>query len=520
MVATLIVPALAAAFTSATGILIPYGAFQALTVVGSLALVGGTVALASAAARAQRPSGAGAGSQPNQVNSPEVRGSIKQDTPGQKILIGEQRVGGAVYFYEVKPPYLYLGLVHSVLPITSVQKVFVGETELTFGGIDDGVISAPFPVAGQPAYNARLQVCVQFGSSLAQGVNPIIAADFPEKGPNCRLPGIANSVWRFDYGANFDEFQALWGQVQIPNVQIVARGCPLPDPREPTHQLDFDPRDPASLYAAMATWKYSDNASLAAAFYALMPFGLAAGPAAIDWESVKAAAAFDGEMVPLKAGGAQRRHTVDGVISLDGKPLTDIEGMQLANGGFMSVRRGKIHVSSSQPRDPVITLCDSDIIAGFTYRDRAPKRELVNTPRAVFVAPDANYSEAETRWPAQSAIDAMVAADGEIYEQTLRLGFVLTHQRVQRRLKTFLSEQRLGRALNVVCGLRLLGAVEGEVVRVSLAEFPAADGLYQVESWSLTEDFSGLVLALTEYDSGAARDWNAQIDELPFVPVI
>lgn len=455
------------------------------------------------------------------ANSPEVRSSIKQDIPAHRFWIGEMRGGGAFFFYEKSPPFCYVGLIHSVLPITSVEKVFIGQNELTFASIPDGEIISPLPIAGQPAYNNRLEVCFQFGGSLDQPVNPLIARDFPSKGENYRHPGCAVSVWKYHYGADYDEYQSLWGNTQIPDAQIIARGCPIPDPREPTHRLDFDPRDLTSLYAAMATWRWNNNAALVQAFHGMMPFGLNAGPAAVysgRYASLlKSSIAFDDEPIALKGTmETQKRHTIDGIISADERPLDTMEAMLPANGGFVSARAGGVRIQSSQPLDPVRTIGDADIVGGFKYRDAQPKRSLINTPHVRFIASENAYLDAETQWPSQTDIDAQVEEDGEVFEQTLTLAYTTTHQRAQRRLKAFTQESRLGKALQIDVSLRLLGLTEGDCVRVDLSHYPAPNGLYTVDSWNITEGFKSITLSLVEFDPTIPRNWVPDTDEQEF----
>jgi hypothetical protein len=431
------------------------------------------------------------------------------------------RGGGVFFFLEKKPPFLYVGLIHSVLPLTSIESVFIGQTEIIFGSFPDGQIISPLPMAGFPAYNSRLEVCFQFGKSLSQPINPLLARDFPGLGANFRQPGCAVSVWKYHYGNDYDEYQALWGNTQIPDAQIVARGCPIPDPREPTHQLDFDPRDLPSLYAAMGTWRWNNNASMVQAFHAMMPFGLNAGPQAVyrgrNADLLKSSIIFDDEQVPLKGTTeTQARHTIDGIVSADERPLDTMEAMLPANGGFVSARAGSVRVQSSLPLEPVRTITDADIVGGFKYRDAQPKRSLINTPHVRFIASENSFLDAETQWPSQDEIDAQVEEDGEVLEQTLTLAYTTTHQRAQRRLKAFALESRLGKALQIDVSLRLLGLTEGDCVRVDLQHYPAPNGLYTLDSWNITESFQSVTLSLVEFDPTIPRNWVPDIDEQEF----
>lgn len=425
-----------------------------------------------------------------------------------------------MFLYEVKPPYLYVGFLYSPILISEFLRLYSGERILTFDGIPHNEIIAPLPVTDLVDYPNRLTLCVQKGT-LDQGINPIIAADFPEFGEHFMVPGVANAVFKCHYGDDSDEFLALWGNVQIPNFQWVGRGVPLADPRIPGCRLDFDPRDPEDLFNALATWPYSDNAALAQNFWAMMPFGLNATPARTlggdtSREVLKASADFDDELVPLKDGGYQKRHVVSGIASLSDKPNVVMEALQTANRGYASQRAGEFIVYSSQPLEPVMTITDSMLVGGFEFRNIKPKKELVNVARCKFVAPDREYQDAEG--PVLRR-DDLVSSDGETFEQSVRLSFTPTHQRAQRLLKGFVSEARLGKFLNLRLSMKAYGLREGMVVRrfSETGRYTVQDGLYTIEEWQMSEDRSSVSFALAEYDPAISRDWNTDADEQPFV---
>lgn len=454
-----------------------------------------------------------AGDSPAAINTPEVRSSIRQATPAQRIAFGETRIGGAFWFYEVDPPYLYIGLLHSAKQITTYKTLYIGENAITLD-VNDQPLNSPYLSSGG---TPRLTVKTQAGT-IDQPANPLIVSDFaslisgsPESG--FRLPGIANSVFKFDYGADGDEFLALWGNVQIPDAQWVVQGAPVPDPRQQTHTLSFDPYDVDATAAAETTWAYSNNAALIQAYWAMSPFGLNAGPDNIDWDAVAAAADFDDDTVGLADGTSQKRHTIDGVVKLDEKPSTVMEAMLTANRGFVIQKSGKFEISSSQVRSAIATIREINLIGGFEFRNQKPKRDLTNVVRCRFVAPDRAYQEADG--PIRKRTD-LIASDGETLDQTIRLPFTSTHQRAQRISKAFLDESRLGKALTVRTDLSLLGVDPGDIVRVSFDTYTPANGLYSVESWGLAPDMASLQLTLSEYDPTIAIDWIASRDEQAF----
>jgi hypothetical protein len=467
----------------------------------------------AALARTLSDKSGGSGNGASPINAPEARGNVKQSTPAQRILIGETRAGGAVFFYEVKPPYLYLGIVYCALPISDFRSLYVNEHNLTFNGLADNEIVSPLGQEDLPNYPGRLQVCVQRGS-LDQGVNAIIAADFPELGSLFQLPGLPCAVFKCDYGDDYDEYVSLWGNVQIPDFQWVVRGVQMPDPRKPSHRLSFDPSDAIDLHNAIKTWSYSDNAALSQNYWAAMPFGLGAGPERIEW--VKESLDFDDESVPLKDGGAQRRYVVSAVLSLTDKPNTVMDSIFTANRGFASQRRGKIAIYSSQPIKPVMTITDAMLQGAMEFRRLKPKKELVNIASCTFVAPDREYQDAEG--PTYRR-DDFIEADGEEFSQNVRLSCTPTHQRAQRLLKGFVIEARLNKFLNINTSMKAYGLREGMVVQrySETGRYTKQNGLYSVEQWALADNRTSMSLSLAEYDPVNPNKWNAQTDEQPFV---
>jgi len=447
---------------------------------------------------------------PAGVNAPEVRGNVKNATPSQRIIIGQVRSGGAMFLYEVIPPYLYIGFLYSSLPVSEFGALYIGEKKVSFSSLPDNTPVSPLAVDGQPDYPNRLTVCVQRGS-LNQGVNALVTSDLSAvltaagvDPAYFETPGVPSAVFKCHYGADADEFLALWGNVQIPNFQWVIKGVPLHDPRIPGHRLSFDMTDPEDFYQAISTWSYSATAALAQAFWAMMPFGLKAGPTRVDQDTLKESAAFDEEAVPLADGGSEKRHIVSCVATLADKPNVVMDALFTANRGFPSQRAGKFHVYSSQPRDPVITITDGMLVGGFEFRRLKPKRDLVNIGRCRYVSPDDEWQDAEG--PTDKRL-GLIESDGEEFEQSVRLSCTPGEERAFRLLAGFVDEVRLDRYLTCRVTMRAYGLREGDIIRrySETGRYSHQDGLYQVEEWQLATDRSSVALSLSEYDPTIAR---------------
>lgn len=440
------------------------------------------------------------------VNSPEVRGNVRQSVPPQRVVYGACRVGGALFYLnDTTPPYLYVGVLLSSRQITSIQQAFVGNRPVEFDGAGAALTED---------YVNRFWVSFRDGDP-DQTLDPLLLADFPSTPSTFRQRGHATAVMKFHFGADSEEFLKIWGNVQIPNVLFDVLGAPVYDPRDPTQVMWENPTDIAEVNAAMATWKYSNNASLVQADYLIQPYGARQHPSVIRWDKVAESANYDDELVGLKDGTFQKRHTIDGVILKNQARDQVMQGMLTANRGFIAQSRGMVWPTSSKPQDPVKTIHDGALVGGFNFRASAPKAALNNKVRVRFVAPDREFNLADGPILARSDYET---SDGELLEQTLQLSFTSTHQRAQRLAKAFMENARLGRSLT--CSIRLrdgMGLEAGNCVRVDSNLYPQMNGLYQVSQAGFSDETSTVALSLIEYDPTINGRWDADEDEQDFV---
>lgn len=476
------------------------------TVVGTIAtsplLVAGisfgAQALASALSRPTLPS-------QGAVNAPEIKGSIRQPVPVQRVVYGTQRIGGSVFFMEVDPPYLYLGLLLSARKITRFGEVTIGETVATF---DESLLSTTAAVAGaatnSPFYDGSAYLWRSFRDGSAdQAIDTILAADFTSLASTFRQRGIATAVLKFHYGDDADHHLALWGNVQVPTVLIEVDGAPVYDPRDLNQS-----RDDAD------TWQFSSNAALIQADFLRASYGGRVPADRIDYDQVGIAADYDDELVGLKGGGFAKRHTIDGVVTKDQRPADVVAAMLTANRGFLVQQSGKVWMVSSGPRTAVAAIDDSALAGGFQFRAAQPKNKLLNRVRVRFVAPDRSYELADGPVLERSDLETI---DGELLDASLDLPFTLTHQRAQRLGAGFLAESRIGKALSCQVPVRrFLGLKAGDVLTVQSDLYPQMDGSYQVDRLAYADNFATLALELAEYDGTIDAAWTPSSDEQDF----
>ncbi len=467
-----------------------------------------SVGVSLAASLLQPQSGTGA-IDPNLSNINAVRGAQiteRQPIPYKRVIVGSAYVGGAMFFEQVKPPYLYIGILVNHGEIAGIDNVFIGTNELQFTTLLPNTILTPIAVTGQPSYPTRLQCSFRYGAD-DQAIDPIIDADFASMDAQFRQRGIATAVFRYHYGADQAEFVELWGQTARPNSFMVARGVVVYDPRDPTQDLDDE-----------TTWQWSNNATLIQAWYLTRPFGGRIPTDKIRWDKIAESADYDDEVIATNDGDTIARHTIDGVIMLNQRPYEVMQKLLTANRGMVLEAAGQVWIQSSKPRDPVGTIHDRIIAGGIKYQSAKAKSDLVNKLQVRFVSPDQDYQIVDG--PILSRTD-LQADDQEVLPATLTLDFTQDHRRAQRLQKAFLDSSRLGRTIQCSVDLSLMAVAAdeliGAVLTVDSELFSMANGDYMVTSVGFADDCTTLSLALTEYDSTIETSWTPSEDEQEFV---
>lgn len=441
-----------------------------------------------------------------------VQVTERQPLPFKRAIVGSAFVGGALFFEQVKPPYLTMGTLVNYGLISGVDKIFIGTNGIFFsGGIVPNTVLTPTAVSGQPDYPNRLRVCVRLGAAT-QAVDPLILARYPSVGSEFRQRGIATFVAEYHFGgtdnsaASQAAFLALWGQNARPNAYIVARGVPVYDPRDPTQSLTDE-----------STWRYSNNATLIQTWYLTRSWGGRIPTAKIRWDKIAESANYDDEVMACADGTKIKRHTIDGVITLNQRPFEVMQKLLASNRGRVLESAGQVWVASSQPKVAIATIHDAILASGIKYQSAKAKRDLVNKLQVRLVAPDQDYQLADG--PILNRTD-LQAIDGEVLPATLALEYTQDHRRAQRLQKAFLESARLGRTITCTVDTRLLAIVPDEIIdsvfTFNCPIFSVANGTYLCTAVGFSDDCTTLSLALTEYDPTIETDWNASVDEQPF----
>lgn len=410
-----------------------------------------------------------------------------------QTVYGRVYKSGPVFFEAVKPPHYYVGVILASHRIDGIEKFYINGREIT---VDDAgnVTSAPFYRNGI----SRARISVRLGLD-DQAVDPLILADFPSVGAEFRQRGHATLVLRADYGADIDEFQAIWnGEVPAPAALI--RGKRV-----------YDPRDPLQDPAAPATWRWSLSPTLIAVDYLRSEFGGRLAGVTWDWATIGASAAHDQSHVATLTG-TEPRYEASGVVDTTAAAIDGIRALLLTNRGRFVDSPDGMAILSGGYASPVYTIHDGLLRGGLELQADAARAEIVNTIRTRLINPDSQYQVADG--PVYQ--DAKyLAADGQAYEKTLALEWVQGVSRGQRLAKAFVEDARRGRSLRTLLELEAMQLEPGDVVVVDLTVASAANGLYMVERVAFAEAFTAVAVDLVEF-SNDIYAFDPAKDEKPF----
>lgn len=421
--------------------------------------------------------------------------TVQQAVPSQRMIYGEAIVGGPLFFYECKPPYLYLGIVLASHEIDSVPEVRIGDEAVVFDS-DGNAINSLF----HNGTVSLLKCSIRLGTA-DQAIDPILAADFPELESTFRQRGHATAVLRLHYGTNATQHEKYWG-TGSPKPLFLVRGRKIYDPRKASHDID----DPT-------TWEWSDNASLCLADFLTHYKGCNREWSQLNLPSLIDSANADDEQVLLLSGAYENRYTINGVIDLQQEAVQAVLDMLTANLGRLVWSNGQYHFFSGVPRSPVWTITDDSARGAMTVRYARPRRELVNTVRTIFTSPEREYQDAQG--PVYSNA-TFLTEDGEPHEITITLPFTASHTRAQRIAKATAMRARLGKKVARSESIEAIRFMCSEILTLESASFPKADMVCEINALSLNHENLEVEIDLEQYDGAYIYAWDATVDEQDF----
>lgn len=399
---------------------------------------------------------------------------VRQPLPPRRMVFGNCRVGGAVFFEDNVNPYLYIGCALSDGICEAIDAVY-------YGGMP--VPLAPESPAGQAAAGAGSVFYSNFNLSYRLGTatqtaDPLLSevttlpANFWQRGVCC-------AAVRMYWGDDAAEHSTVWGQGVAPSFQ--GRFLKVYDPREVSHDID----DPT-------TWDYTENPALCVAHAMRFAWGVGLSSDYIDWDSVADAAdacdattTYDGDTVPL--------FVLAGVFQSDTDIASQISDMLASFRGVITYSDGLYKIKADTARTSVWTITDDDILEFIDYTHAAGRAESYSAIKATYFDKDDAGRGGSTPVYEDAAA---VAADG-LRETAISVPFCAAEHSAQILVYRKLQEIRNGRRLT----LRVSDAASAldafELVTVDSAAVAQVAGTWQIDQIDVAD--AGFILSLREY---------------------
>lgn len=427
------------------------------------------------------------------LSSQGVRQNIKQSLPRQRLLYGTATTGGAFFFYEKKPPYLYIGYLVAAHECDGFEEIYLNGNRVNIDANGDAT-SAPF-YNGQSFFRASVRL-----GTADQAIDPLLNSAFTGLDANFRQRGITTVVMRYDYGSSDDEHREIWGEGINPLFRF--RGKKIFDPRDASQDPDDE-----------TTWKWNDNAALVTADMLRHPFLGDRDTSHINYDALGHAADICDAHYATRYDDPIKRYTINGVVDTAQRPFDVISSAAAAMQGDVIRVCDCYRIEPGALRDPEVTISQGDLVSGFEYRAQNPRRRLVNVLRTEFIA-DSSRDYTTQNGPVLE-MTSYITADGQRLEQTIQLPFTEHPSRVQRIGKSFLESQRLGRALSVTVSPKHLRIIGGTLVRIDFDDFPNVNGIYKATQVKINNTFTEISIDLVEV-SNSVYAWDPTTDEQDF----
>lgn len=415
------------------------------------------------------------GQQQKRGDSAQQQVTVKQSLPVRTRSYGRVMRAGALGFMETGDGgALYRLVIHDEGEWDAIEQWWLNDVN---SGLSGGEVQA-LPWGSNITIESHLGTDDQTASpALLAAFGGLWTADH-------RLRGLAYSVMRCGWVQ-----EKNFGKVYpngVPELRVVARTSKVYDPRTGLTQ-------------------FSRNPALCILDHLSHRDGLRIAPAMIDQASFAAMAYVHDQPVPLAAGGAEVRYSVDLTYSLTDSPIeVHRRLLQSCDGEIYPTAEGKIGIRGGVFEEPAVTL-NEDHITGYRYVGGADKLAAFNHLKLTCTNPNADYQPAEIEPWDDLASQAVLG----VLQQELSLTQVTSWTQARRLGRIAFHRGNPDHKLTLQTRAAGVVALGERCVRVTLAEL-ALDATFLIERFELRFDGTQLVgceLVLSSL-SAAAYAWS------------
>lgn len=422
----------------------------------------------------------------------QAQATINQSTGPRIRGYGRALLGGTRAFWDSRDGVLFQIVMAHHGEITAFDQFYVGDLNVARDG-SGYVNAAPF--------NGLVLIQTAFGAE-DQAAYPGMTALWPGLWTSDhRLRGIASWFVRF-YSPSPDQFQVVFPDGYNTPVTCV---CSL--------SKIYDPREVGQSYEDKSTWEWSDNASLCIMDYLTHVDGYNRSIDDIDIDSFAAFADVCDELVPLAAGGTQKRYRLWGIYSLTDDPQDVLRKMQATcDAEFYQTAEGKIAIRGGKWDAPTVTITEADIL-GHSMEQGNNRFAAFNELKILYTSALHKFQTMEAT-PWNNLEDQ---AERGVLSSQLDLDMVPSGPQARRLAKIHIAKSNPEWKGTIAANLSALNALGERTVRIVLPELGIDDAFF-VAGFSIRPDLTGVEISVMSI-SEASYTWDAATEELEDAPI-
>ena len=405
----------------------------------------------------------------------------RQGAPPRLSGFGRARLGGAYMLFAELDGISYDVLALHDGEVDAWERFYLHDDEVT-------VTSNNVQAGPDNRYKSdKLSIYTTLGADPGAAFSAITAALPAFWTSDHRGDGIAAAAL-ICRAVESEDFSTVYPASSLPQLSVQGR-----------LQRLYDPREAAHVQGTRATYDWSDNPILA-----LLAFHTdAAGGMAEDFtarilpeiESWIAAADVCDELIPLDAGGAEKRYRCGGAYRHDNDPDAVVQKLLDACDGWIGeTGSGAVRVYAGKYSEPSVAI-GAEHIRGFSVQAFTPDEQAVNEIRFQYLSPDHQYTEVEgDPW----TDEADVSARGRVRSAPVDLTWVPSHTQARRLVKRQMSRLAAPRRGLVETDLAGWNALGQRYIRLTIPALPSLASGAVVEVRKITLDIAGM---------GATIEW-------------
>lgn len=398
-------------------------------------------------------------------NRPEIQGglinlAISPNEP-RRLILGRRMTGGVLADWQIKGSKnqnLFMVIYLSEGPCGDLKKVLAGGRVVYDGDVSGAFVHGVRKTIPDFRSGGDRLWCTYYDGRAGQTADAYMQAEFP-------------GVWTANHkgtGCAYVIVEAQWDSDNLtspPSLSFELDGSKLYDRRKDSTAGGSG----AHRYNDPSTWELSTNPAVALDHYMLgrisngvKTFGIGVDPANVLYADFAAQANLCDELVPLKAGGTQKRYEANGYLFADRTFKDTILDLCRAMAARPADKGGQISLIDGMPKTPVMTLTENDLVYGTSeqYRPKQSWADLVSGVQGTYIDARQNYQPTDYPIITNPTWDA--EDNGQPKLDTIDFEMEVSQERAERLALLHAQTKRRQARLTGVYGLKAIQLEQGD----------------------------------------------------------